>query len=153
MDRISARSRTGATRRRAIALSLATTAFIASCAIPISYYDVTSYRNLTDLKVETTVLVESFDTVEIEKNEARIQEVHMNLLKAYEYEKGKGEDNSDTVKQIKKILELFEEDLTDYRQNAQASLGLKYFREAAVTLGQAFDIAIATENSKNRDKH
>ena len=32
------------------------------------------------------------------------------------------------------------------------TLGPKYFQEAARVLGQAFDIAIATENLKNKDK-
>lgn len=135
-----------------IALAIAAIVFLASCAVPISYYDVTTYRNLTDLKVETTTLVESFDTLDLAENEARIQMIYMSLRKAHEYEKGKGQENSETMKQFKLILGMFEDDVADYRQSAGASLGPTYFREAAVTLAQAFDIAIATESAKNHDK-
>jgi hypothetical protein len=44
------------------------------------------------------------------------------------------------------------EDEKDYRENGSAALGPTYFREAAVVLGQSFDIARATEFPKNRDK-
>lgn len=126
---------------------------LSSCAgIPISYYDTTTYTHLTGLKAETTILVESFDTKQASENEQKIEEVTLSLRKAYEYERGKGKPNSDTTKQFNKIIELFNEDITEYRENGPKSLGDKYFREAAVVLGQAFDIAIATENEKNKDK-
>ena len=34
-------------------------------------------------------------------------------------------------------------DIADYRENGNATLGPKHFREAAAVLGQAFDTAIA----------
>ena len=46
--------------RRCFAFGLALLAM--ACAVPISYYDATTYRNLTDLKVDATQLVASFDT-------------------------------------------------------------------------------------------
>jgi hypothetical protein len=153
MSRIRALSRHGASPEHRVAAVLLLSVCIASCAIPISYYDVTTYQNLTDLKAETTMLVKSFDTVEFAQNEARIQVVHLDFLKAYEYEKGKGADNSATMTQFAKILALFEDDLSEYQQNGSRTLGAKYFGEAAIVLGQAFDIAIATENSKNQDKN
>ena len=123
------------------------------CAgIPISYYDATTYTHLTELKVETTFLVQSFDTKKVIKNKRKIEEVTISLKKAYEYEKGKGEPNSDTVKQFTEIIKLFNDDVKEYRENGPEILGNKYFQEAAVVLGQAFDIAIATENEKNKDK-
>ncbi len=126
---------------------------LSGCAgVPISYYDATTYTHLTELKVETTFLVKSFDTKPVDKNEQKIEEVTLSLRKAYEYENGKGEPNSDTIKQFTKIIKLFNDDVKEYRENEPNSLGSKYFREAAVLLGQAFDIAIATENEKNKDK-
>ncbi len=126
---------------------------LAGCTgIPLSYYDTTTYKNLTNLKVETTMLVASFDSKSVNKNATRIESVTMNLRKAYEYEKGKGEANSETMRQFRKIVKLFEGDVKDYRENGPKSLGKKYYREAAVVLGQAFDIAISTENLKNKDK-
>ncbi len=67
-------------------------------------------------------------------------------------EKGKGKANNDTIKQLDKIQGLLNDDIKDYRENGNAALGPKYFQEAAKTLGQTFDIAIATENLKNKDK-
>lgn len=125
-----------------------------ACAIPISYYDATTYKNLTDLKVETTTLIASFDTKAVSENEAKIADVAMKLDKAYEYEKGKGNANSGTMIQLEKIKGMFEKDVEDYRkpQKEKDDLGRKFFSEAARLLGQAFDIAISTENLKNKDK-
>ena len=131
-------------------LAVALTLLVAACAVPISYYDATTYRNLTDLKVDATLLVASFDTKPVAENEGGIADVTTKLLKAYEYEKGKGKPNSDTVTQIDKIKGLFDGSVSDYRSGAK--LGPRFFREASVQLGQAFDIAISTENLKNKDK-
>lgn len=125
---------------------------VQACTIPISYYDATTYTQLTSLKVEMTSLVASFDTVEVAANEAKIDATTLEFRKALEYERGKGEPNSDTAAQFEKILELFTEDVKDYRDGTSEPLGPKYFQEAAVVLGQAFDIAISTENLKNKDK-
>ncbi len=126
--------------------------FVACAGVPVSYYDATTYTNLVDLKVDTTLLVESFDTRKVKENEAQIAAVSRNLKRAYEYERGKGDPNSDTVEQFEKIMKLFDEDVGAYRENGPGDLGKRYFQEAAVVLGQAFDIAIATENEKNKDK-
>lgn len=123
------------------------------CAgIPISYYDATTYTQLTALKAETTLLVESFDSKPVSENENKIYKTTLNMRKAYEYERGKGNPNSDTTKQFKKIIGLFNEDVKDYRENGPQALGKKYFQETSIVLGQAFDIAISTENLKNKDK-
>jgi hypothetical protein len=126
--------------------------FIACAGVPISYYDATTYTQLTSLKAEVTTLVESFDTKPYEENQIKIEETTLNLRKAYEYEKGKGNPNSDTTKQFDKVNGLFMDDVKDYKENKPGELGVKYFQEAAVILGQAFDIAISTENLKNKDK-
>jgi hypothetical protein len=98
------------------------------------------------------MLVESFDSKPYAQNKSAIDTAALNLRKAYEYEIGKGKPNSGTYKQFNKIMELFKQDITDYREGRPGDLGPKYFQEAAVILGQAFDIAIATENEKNTDK-
>ncbi len=122
--------------------------------IPISYYDATTYTQLTALKAETTLLVESFDTKPTSDNKDNIDKVTLSLKKAYEYEFGKGKPNSDTTTQFDKIMKLYYEDVKDYLEYGPGSkdLGKKYFSEASVVLGQAFDIAISTENLKNKDK-
>lgn len=125
---------------------------LAGCAVPISYYDATSYKQLTDLKVEAVTLVSTFGSKPLSSNEPAIADVTMKLEKAYEYEKGKGSKNSLTMQQLEKIVALFKEDVQLYRGQA-TDLGPGFFQEAATALGQAFDIAIATENLKNKDKH
>ena len=135
-----------------IASLLLTSTWLTGCAIPITYHDAATYKNLTDLKAEAVMLVETFDTKPFVGNEAAIADITLKFRKAYEYEKGKGIANNDTLKQLDEIWKLLSADLTDYRENGNSALGPKYFREAAVVLGQAFDIAIATENLKNKDK-
>lgn len=127
-------------------------AWLTSCSIPISYRDAVTYKNLTDLKAEAMTLVETFDTKPVAANEAAIENVTLEFRKALEYEKGKGKSNNDTVVQLNKIQGLLNEDIKDYRENGNATLGPKYFQEAARVLGEAFDIAIKTENLKNKDK-
>ena len=131
---------------------LLTSTWLTSCAIPITYHDAATYKNLTDLKAEAVMLVETFDTKPFAANEAAIADLTLKFRKAHEYEKGKGKPNSDTMRQFDEVWKLLNEDLKDYRENGNATLGPKYFQEAARVLGQAFDIAIATENLKNMDK-
>ena len=135
-----------------VACVLLTGTFLTSCSIPITYHDATTYKNLTDLKAEAVMLVETFDTKPFAANEAAIADITLKFRKAYEYEKGKGKPNSDTMEQFDEIGKLLNADITDYRENGNATLGPKYFQEAARVLGQAFDIVIATENLKNKDK-
>jgi hypothetical protein len=135
-----------------VIIMLLTSALPTSCAIPISYRDAVTYKNLTDLKAEAMSLVETFDTKPVAANEAAIENVTLEFRKALEYEKGKGKSNNDTIEQLNKIQGLLNDDIKDYRENGNATLGPKYFQEAAIVLGQAFDIAIATENLKNKHK-
>src|SRR5262245_19668015 len=125
---------------------------LAACSIPISYYDGTTYANLTGLKAETMTLIETFDSKPFAQNESKVEATSLNLRKAYEYEKGKGAPNSDTATQFEKIMKLYADTVSDYRETGPGKLGPKFFRESARVLGQAFDIAIATENLKNKDK-
>ena len=126
---------------------------LSACAgVPISYYDATTYTQLTSLKAETTTLEDSFDTKPYSENQVKIEATTLSLKKAYEYEKGKGEPNGDTATQFTKISGLFMDDVKEYKDNGPGALGPKYFQQASVALGQAFDIAISTENLKNKDK-
>jgi hypothetical protein len=132
---------------------LLTSTFLTSCAIPLTYHDTTTYKNLTDLKAETMMLFETFDTKPYTSNEAALVDLALKFRKAYEYEKGKGVANSKTMQQFDELQKLLNADVADYRESRRAKLGPNYFQQAAVVLGQAFDIAIATENLKNKDKH
>lgn len=125
---------------------------VGACAVPLSYQDTTTYKNLTDLKAEMMTVVESFDAVNHARSEPRIEQLRLALRKAHEYELGKGEPNNDTVKQFNAIRKLFEDTVGEYRGTRPGELGKKYFSEAAKVIGQAFDIAIATESAKNKAK-
>lgn len=139
-------------RRLLLALALCAVALSAACTIPISYYDATTYHTLTDLKVDATELVGSFDSVKVVEASPAIAGTRTRMLKALEYEKGKGADNADTAKQLELLLQLYDGAVTDYRANGPNPRA-RDFRERAVQLGQAFDTAISTESAKNRDKH
>lgn len=69
---------------------------VTGCAL-ISYYDPTSYKNATDLKVQSLVLIEKAKDAP-GAHEAEIEALKIKLHQAYEYEKGKGK-NSETEKQ------------------------------------------------------
>jgi hypothetical protein len=120
-------------------------------SIPVTHYDKTTYTNLTRLKAETTQLVKSFDKKPLEKNQTAIEKTQLNLQIAYEYEIGKGDENSNTIKQFKKIMDLFDQDVSDYQEGGPGAFGKSYFKETAKILGKAFDIVIATENTKNQN--
>lgn len=119
MISISTRTSPGQSARRRgshvialLALALAP----ASCTgIPISYYDPATYSQLTGLKAEATLLVESFDHKPISENESRIEATTLHIRQAYEYEKGKGHTNSETAAQVELINGLFAGDVQEYR--------------------------------------
>jgi hypothetical protein len=54
---------------------LLTSAWLTSCAIPLTRHDSTTYKNLTDLKAEAMVLVETFDAKPFAANEAAIADI------------------------------------------------------------------------------
>ena len=119
-------------------------------SIPLTDFDKITYTNLTRLKAETTQLVRSFDKKPLEKNQTAIEKTQINLQIAYEYEIGKGANNSNTIKQFEKLMGLFNQDVSDYQEVGPGAFGKSYFKESAEVLGQAFDIVIDTENTKNR---
>ena len=131
--------------------AVAITWLVAACTIPISYYDGTTYKTLTDLKVDATELVGSFDSVTVKENGPALAGARIRFLKALEDEKGKGKDNHDTAEQLELLLTLYDRAVADYRASGP-NPRLSDYRERAVQLAQAFDIAISTEAAKNKDK-
>jgi len=55
----------------------------------ITYYDPMTYKNLTDLKPEVTVLYETFASDSL--NITKIANIRLKLAQIYEYERGKGD--------------------------------------------------------------
>src|SRR6185369_10717773 len=72
----------------------------------ITYFDPTTYKNLTDLKPEVLMLYDTLVTDPVDKG--KVSAVRLKLAQAYEYEKGKGDKNKETHEQIIKIRNMFE---------------------------------------------
>lgn len=89
----------------AIPLFLCLAWILSSCASFLgypTYYDATTYKNLTDIKAEILFLYDTFATDSID--EAQITAARLKLAQAYEYEKGKGEKkNRETREQLELI--------------------------------------------------
>ena len=114
----------------------------------ITYFDPTTYKNLTDLKPEVLMLYDTLVTDPVDKG--KVSAVRLKLAQAYEYEKGKGDKNKETHEQIIKIRNMFErhvdERIRDGKWN-EANLSNK-----KENIGAAFDIAIRTERLKNKNE-
>jgi hypothetical protein len=84
-----------------------------SCGIfdRITYYDTTTFKNLTELKPEVGMLYESFTQSSLDS--LWLRSVRLKLRQMYEYEKGKGEKNTETIEQMKIITEMFERHVAD----------------------------------------
>ena len=113
-----------------------------------SYYDATTYKNLTDNKAETLFLYDTFATDSID--EAKITAVRLKLAQAYEYEKGKGEKNKETREQLEIIQQMFGRHVSDRVKNGKWPA--VHLANQKTNLAEAFDIAIATERLKNKNE-
>jgi len=122
--------------------------FFLRCASFISYYDPTTYKNLTELKPEVIFLYETFttDSIDLEK----IAQVRLRLAQVYEYEKGKGLCNKDTYEQIEIIQSMFERYVKDRLEKGKWTK--EHFENVKTNMGEAFDIAIQTERLKNKNE-
>ena len=118
------------------------------CASLISYYDPTTYKNLTDLKPEVVFLYETFtaDSVDTEG----IAEIRLRFAKIYEYEKGKGEKNKETYEQVEDIQNMFERHVNDRLE--RGPWVKDHFENVKINMEEAFDIAIQTERLKNKNE-
>jgi hypothetical protein len=113
-----------------------------------SYYDATTFKNLTDIKPEVLVLYDTFATDS--PDTAAIGMIRLKLSQMIEYEKGKGSKNVETAKQIELIKVMFERQVEDRLNGAKWNeADLENNKE---NVGEALDIAIATENLKNKNK-
>jgi len=112
-----------------------------------SYYDPTTYKNLTDLKPEVLLLYDTFKQEQIE--EKKIAALRLKLAQIYEYEKGKGVENSDTTRQIEIIQQMFERHVKDRLEGGRWTL--VHSSNVKENIAEAFDIAIRTERLKNKN--
>lgn len=112
-----------------------------------TYYDPTTYKNLTDLKPDVLMLYDSFAKESLD--EKRIERLNLKLAQVYEYEKGKGDKNKETYLQVEMIRDMYERHIEDRLENGiWSAIHLDNQKE---NIADAFDIAIRTESQKNKN--
>jgi len=114
----------------------------------ITYYDSTTFKNLTENKAEVASLYETFTGDAVDSNS--IRSVRLKLSKMYEYEKGKGAKNQETFRQIEIIQEAFHRNVNERLQQGRWSE--VHMKNKLEFISDAFDIAIATEALKNKNE-
>lgn len=116
--------------------------------IGLTYFDPTTYQYLTELKPRIIILYDSFTQEHIDSLE--VKAIQLKFAQILEYEKGKGETNSETIRQIEIIQEMFE-DHVDGRlaEGPWSDTVLANYKE---NIRDAFDKAIQTEWSKNPNR-
>lgn len=114
----------------------------------ISYYDPTTYKNLTDVKPEVMALYDTLaeDTVRADN----IAAIRLKLAQIYEYENGKGPRNFETATQIRIIREMFERHINDRMDKGKWSQ--PHLNNQKQNMAEAFDIAIQSERLKNKNE-
>ena len=128
---------------------LALAAILSGCAaLGLSPYDPTTYRNLTGLKPKIAMLYETFTRDPV--NEEKIGEARLELAQIYEYEKGKGESNKETARQVQLIREMFERQVENRLK--QGKWSVTFMQNATENIQDAFDVAIRTERLKNKSE-
>ena len=133
------------------ALLFLLTAGLAGCSLlqgSISYFDSTTYANLTDIKPRVVYLYETFSEDSI--NYAEVKAISLRLAQMYEYEKGKGPRNIETTKQLGLIREMFEDDVQHPIKNGKWSAAQR--QNQSENISDAFDLAISTEWLKNKNQ-
>jgi hypothetical protein len=113
-----------------------------------AYYDSTSYKQLTDLKPRILFLYDKFANEKTD--ETKIEDIRLKFAQIYEYEKGKGIRNVETYSQVELIRKMFERHVNDRLQNGVWSEA--HLENQKENISEAFDVAIQTENQKNRNR-
>jgi uncharacterized protein YaaR (DUF327 family) len=110
----------------------------------VTKYDQKSYENFTSLKAELNAFIEM---VKPETPQDKIDIFYLIYNKIYEYEKGKGLANHETIAQ----LELLKGRIDDFVGQAQASDLSQFYKDAKVeTLDRILDVIISTEYARPR---
>lgn len=80
----------------------------------------------------------------------KIDEIRLELAQVYEYERGKGESNRETARQVQIIREMFERHVEHRQQQGRWSAA--FMQNSRQNIEEAFDIAIRTERLKNKNE-
>ena len=127
--------------------------FLISCAA-ITNYDPTSYKNATDIKAESLLLMDKATEPPNAMEIAKIEDLRVKLSQAYEYEAGKEGPNQITVKQWKILNDpeggLLGGFLKRWEGTQGTGTGLKagFVEQAKDLVKNAFDQIIKLESAK-----
>ncbi|ADE54055.1 hypothetical protein [Coraliomargarita akajimensis] len=121
---------------------------LVGCVNLVSDYDSHTYTSLTSLKGEMKVAFEEFSKTGAsgEADAALLQQFHVKMSQALEYEAGK-QLNDDTVAQFAILDETLRDVIDRFRAN-ENSLSPGYARAKWLIMNSAFDLAIETEREK-----
>jgi hypothetical protein len=123
-------------------LSLSSCATLQSWFKPVVHYDQVSFQNFTFFKADLNVFI---DKLKPDTASDKIDAFLLVFNKIYEYEKGKGLENQDTVKQ----LDLLKGRIDQFVKEGQASDLSQVYRDAKKeTLGRILDVIISTEYAR-----
>jgi len=123
--------------------------WLTSCAL-ITSYDPISYKNATDLKAESLLLIEKAQDAPGAHTEA-IDSLRLKLRQAYEYEAGKGKPNAITVEQWRLLVDPKGHLLGGFLQKWEVekkAQGDVFRDEMTKQVAEAFDKIIQLEGSK-----
>lgn len=140
-----ARIHRGLTARTRGLLALLVFLISGCAAFKVTFYDPTTYRDLTDIKPSISDLYDSYTAATLDND--KISAMNLKLRQMLEYEKGKGKDNEDTTQQIKLIIEAFESHAADRRASGAWSQDQAANKKEYIL--KMLDIAIESENLKN----
>jgi uncharacterized protein YaaR (DUF327 family) len=134
--------------KKKVALILLVLFSLSSCATfqswfkPVAHYDQVSYQNLTGLKAELNAFI---DHLKPDTPQDKIDAFYLMYDKIYEYEKGKGLENTETSQQ----LSLLKGRIDVFVKEAQASDLTQVYRDSKKeTLDRILDVIISTENAR-----
>lgn len=150
-------------------LVAASSAVLLSACVSLARYDNNTYKSMTALKGEVKVFMDDCAAkgASGEKALSALEGFRVKLSQSYEYEAGKG-SNNETTSQMKKLNSFFNEAYARYSKNklsgaacaeradgelpdhATGCLTVGYCTAKSKIMEEAFDIAISTEELKNK---
>ena len=133
--------------RRASALVALLFLALSACRL-ISDYDAFSYKNATDLRVETMTLLDH-GSEPYAGHASEVAALRLGLAQAYEYEHGKGKLNADSASQWAKLKDsggALQHTLDLWKTSG--TLSEAFVTEAKQKAGELFDEIIRLERAK-----
>ncbi len=117
------------------------------CFIRVSYFDILTYKDLIDLKVEMKITFEEFSIrgVDTEIDLEKLKNFKLRILQLKEYEKNK-QENTETIEQINILESLINEVIEKFKKERKLSPG--YCENKWSIIESAFNKIIETEKSK-----